>query len=82
MPTWGNYYWPYFLILVALLFGVPEIIALFTNHQNTLSDYSWTMLNVHRATRFSVHAIAWYASLSVWLVFVVVITIHIWWAGP
>ena len=78
MITWGKYYWPYFMALVTLLFAVPELIALFTNQANTLSDYSWDELNVgyHHLPN-----ITWYTSLITWLVFVVLITIHIWWKG-
>ena len=76
--TWGKYYWPYFMILTVLLFGVPELIAIISgNVANTLSDYSWDQLDVHGFTH--VHDIAWFASLGVWLLFVVVITAHIWW---
>lgn len=74
--TWGKYYWPYFLILVSTIFGVPELIALFTNVKNTLSDYARLELNV--SSTMSVHTLAWYLSLSAWLLFVVVITFHIW----
>lgn len=77
MVSWGKYYWPYFLILASGLFGIPELIALFTNHWNTLSDYARYELNVSPAV--TVHTLAWYLSLAAWLLFVVVITMHIWW---
>ena len=35
--TWGRHYWPWFLITGSLGFGIPELIALFTNSANTLS---------------------------------------------
>lgn len=76
MVTWGKYYWPYFLILVSSLFGIPEVIAIFTNRQNTLSAYSWGEL--FKPGFGSVHEVAWTASLVTWLVFVIVITLHIW----
>jgi hypothetical protein len=74
--TWGKYYWPYFLTLVSMLFLIPELIAVVTNHANTLSEYSWDELHV---SGLAIHDIAWYLSLSTWLLFVVVITAHIWW---
>lgn len=81
--TWGRYYWPYFLVLVTGLFGIPELIALFTNRANTLSDFSHYELNVTRATvMHGIMTVAWYASLAGWILFVVIITWHIWWAGP
>jgi hypothetical protein len=78
-PTWGGYYWPFFLIVASLLFLVPELIALFTNATNTLSDYSWRELNVRGGLHFDQHTAAWGISLAAWLVFVIVITLHIWW---
>ena len=74
--TWGKYYWPFYLILLSLLFLVPELIALFTNYMNTLSQYTWAELNVN--PHISAHTIAWYLSLSGWVLFVIVITLHIW----
>ncbi len=78
-PSWGLYYWPFFLILGSLLFLIPELIALFTNATNTLSGYTWRELNVHGGMHLNQHTVAWWLSLAAWLVFVVVITIHIWW---
>lgn len=75
--TWGIFYWPYWIVLTSLTFLVPEVIALVTNWRNTLSNYAWTELNV--SPHITVHTIAWYISLIVWLLFVVVITAHIWW---
>lgn len=81
--NWGKLYWPFFLILVTLLFAVPEIIALFTSLQNTLSGYVHNQLDVTTATvADGIHTIAWYLSLAGWLLFVFIITWHIWWAGP
>jgi hypothetical protein len=74
--TWGKLYWPFFLILTSALFLGPELIALFTNWHNTLSQYSWAELNV--SPRIPVHTIAWWISVMAWALFVVVITAHIW----
>lgn len=76
--TWGKYYWPYFLILSSVLFLIPEIIGLITNASNTLSEYCWRELNVHSGLHLDQHGIAWWLSLVAWLLFVVVITAHIW----
>lgn len=77
MITWGKFYWPAALLVTAVfLFGIPELIAIITNPANTLSDYAWDEL---RVGSIPVHLVAWYISLAVWLMFVVVITLHIWW---
>lgn len=78
--TWGKEYWPIFLIVVSVLFAVPELYALFTNVLNTLSDYSWFELHVRPG--INRHTIAWWISLSAWAVFAVVITGHIWFRNP
>lgn len=81
--AWGNFYWPYWLILTSLTFIVPELLAVFTNAANTLTRYTHIQLSVTTATvNAHIHTVAWYVSLIGWLVFVVLITIHIWWAGP
>lgn len=77
MITWGRYYWPYAMILVSVMFAVPETIAIVTNDANTLSSYSWDELHVMNG-HIPVNTIAWYGSLAVWLAFTVVITAHIW----
>lgn len=76
MPTWGREYWPVFLIVTSLLFLAGELTALATNARNTLSDYSW--FELHLRPGISVHSMAWYLSFTGWLLFVVVITWHIW----
>jgi hypothetical protein len=76
MITWGRVYWPVFLLVASLLFAIPELIAIFTNAANTLSEYAWQELKVGT---FPVHTAARWISLIVWLVFVAVITAHIWW---
>lgn len=78
MPTWGLVYWPVGLTALSLLFLPAELIALFTNPANTLSDYCWHELNVTRAFTFDAHGVAWWASFASWLLFVIVITMHIW----
>lgn len=77
--SWGNVYWPAGLAIVSLIFTPAELFALITNPANTLSDYCWRELGVTRAFELSAHGVAWWASLIAWLLFVVVITGHIWW---
>jgi hypothetical protein len=73
--TWGIHYWPWYLITAALAFIIPEGIALFTNHQNTLSDYAWQELDIRGNFH---HTLAWGLSQAAWVMFAVVITFHIW----
>lgn len=75
--TWGKLYWPYWMILTSFTFLVPELIAALGNVRNTLSDYARAELNV--SPHMTVHTVAWYVSLAGWLLFVLVITAHIWW---
>lgn len=81
MITWGLVYWPKYLIVGSLFFILPELFALITNVNNTLSDYCWKELNVSLAYGTGQHTIAWWLSLVAWLLFFVAITIHIWWRG-
>lgn len=79
--TWGNYYWPVFLTGVSVLFLVPEIVGLVTNSANTLSDYCWRRLSVAVSYGQGIHTLGWWFSLIAWGLFVILITIHIWWRG-
>jgi len=76
---WGNWYWPAWLSAMSLLFIPAELFALLTDPANTLSDYCWRELGISRATEITIHGAAWWASLIAWLVFVGLITAHIWW---
>jgi hypothetical protein len=78
MITWGMVYWPVGLIIVSLLFIPAELYALFTNVANTLSWYCWHELNVTSTLTFDAHGIAWWLSFAAWIIFTVVITLHIW----
>lgn len=84
MITWGLWYWPMGLIITSLLFLPAEIFALATNSLNTLSDYSYYELHMQTAAGriTNIHTIAWWGSLVAWLLFVVVITGHIWLRNP
>lgn len=74
--TWGRYYWPFFIVVASLLFLGPELIALFTNRSNTLSEYAWHELNVN--PRIPVHTLAWWISLIAFILAIFVLVIHIW----
>ncbi len=79
MSTWGDDYWPFFLIFVSLLFLGPEIAGLIGNPANTLSEYCWRELHVGLSFGAGRHTVAWWLSLAAWLVAVAVLTGHIWW---
>lgn len=88
MMTWGYHYWPTFLIVSGLWvisgFGIPETIALVTNPathlDNTLSFYARTELHVSVATANTLHTGVWWVTFAAWILFVVFITAHIWFA--
>lgn len=77
-PTWGNTYWPYFLIAVSLLFLVPETYALLTNSLNTLSDYAWRMLHVPTRGQHWSHTAAWLLTQGMYVVVSYWLWRHIW----
>lgn len=79
MITWGRWYWPAWIVTTVIAFGIPELYALFTNPGDTLSDYSWAELHITHGIPF--HSLAWGMSFCCWLLFVVVITLHIWFQG-
>jgi hypothetical protein len=74
--VWGKTYWPIALIVASIAFLVPEIYALVTNYRDSLSQYAWHELNI--SPHINPHTVAWTVSLIGWLLFVVVITAHIW----
>ena len=76
--TWGLVYWPFAIIIVAAVFLPAEFYALFTNPANTLSDYCWRQLNVSLVFGHGAHTLAWWLSIIMWGIFVVLITLHIW----
>jgi len=86
MMTWGERYWPVFLIISSLWmlcgFGIPEGIALGTHPSthldNTLSYYARTQLHSTVSVAGTVHTWVWWVTFIAWLMFVVFITAHIW----
>ena len=82
--TWGHWYWPMALLVSAIvaggLFFPAEFYALFTNHNNTLSDFARTELDITTAfgSQTRLHTAAWWTTFLVWDGFVIWITGHIW----
>jgi hypothetical protein len=76
--TWGQTYWPWYLIVTAIGFLGPEIWALITHSGNTLSNYSRTSLNVTLGEHLSQHNAAWALTLGVFVVVTVWLVGHIW----
>ncbi len=85
--TWGRTWWPVFLIIssawILAGFGIAETIALLARrtYDNTLSNYARVQLHVPLNASLS-HTVAWWLSLLTWMMFVVVMTVHIWWNQP
>jgi hypothetical protein len=77
MVTWGNWWWPAFLIGTFLAFIIPELFALFTqtstHTDNTLSGWTWQ-------TEPPTYSWEWFLSLILWLAVAIWLTGHIWWA--
>lgn len=71
---WGRLYWPIWLGVVTLTFLGPEIYALITNVDNTLSDWVWRSLNVSRGQQD--WTAAHFLVFGVWLVLVIWLTFH------
>lgn len=84
--TWGLHYWPTFLTIsglwVLIGFGIPESIALATSPathmDNTLTFYARTELHAGVSIANTIHTMGWWVSLSAWLMFVVFVTLHVW----
>lgn len=74
--TWGNHYWPVWMVLAFLTFIVPEAYSLFTDHgPNTLSAYVWRLLgtvrneSVHQWGALDFLTFGIYAVIVIWLAF-------------
>lgn len=74
VATWGNWYWPIYLTVMALGLS-PEIYALATNARNTLSDWVWTELKVSVDQQLPWTA-AHFLVFGFWLVIVTWLTWH------
>lgn len=71
---WGNKLWPIWLIVMTGTFLGPEVYALTTNANNTLSDWVWRQLNVSRAQQD--WTAAHFLVFGVWLTLVIWLTFH------
>lgn len=71
---WGKVYWPLWLTVVTLSLLGPEIYALATNANNTLSDWVWRQLNVTRNQQD--WTAAHFLVFGVWLTLVIWLTFH------
>ena len=77
--TWGNIFWPVFIIAVSVVFLVAESYALTTNVTNTLSDYAWRELGIPvNSTKPVLHTAAWLLSQGAFIVVAVWLWRHIW----
>lgn len=76
--TWGHVYWPWYLAVTAIGFLTPELYALFTNTDNTLSDYAWHELGVSLSTKPIVHSAAWLLTQGMFIVMAIWLVLHIW----
>lgn len=79
-PTWGLVYWPLYIIAAIAAFAGPELVAFFTNHANTLSDFSWYELGI--GGRYDPRTWVWWVSLAGFLAIVGLLTAHIWFRTP
>lgn len=74
--TWGQWYWPCWMILVAVTFFPPEFYALATSWRNTYSNWVWTDLGVVPGqTWTAVHVLVF----GLWIVVGVWLTGHFFW---
>ena len=74
--TWGNWYWPAFLVAQTMLFLGPEIYALIDNWRNTLSNWVWTSLNITKNESMSQWSATDFLLFGVWIVVVTWLTFH------
>lgn len=77
--TWGNWYWPVWLIIVTATFLGPEIYSLITDHgPNTLSAWVWKTLQITSDESPLQWSAADALSFGVYLVIVVWLAFHFW----
>lgn len=80
--TWGRYYWPSALSFLFAAIMIPEIIALCTRDQDTLSFWVWTQLHATTRETMSQWTATHFLFFGLWLVLVVWLTYHFflhWW---
>lgn len=76
--TWGAYYWPWALAAITLLILGPEIYALATNVDNTLSVWVWTAMRVNPGDGLTAWNAGRYLTLFAWVGLVSWLTWHFW----
>jgi hypothetical protein len=77
MTTWGNVYWPVFLVTGVALFLAPEIYALVsTGGANTLSQWVWNRLQITSGKRFSQWSALDFLVFCEWCVLCIWLTYH------
>ena len=80
--TWGRFYWPSALSALAVVILVPEVIALCTGDQNTLSYWVWNQLHATTREAMSQWTATHFLFFGLWLVLVIWLTYHLflhWW---
>lgn len=72
--TWGRIYWPIWLVFTTLTFLGPEVSALTSNVDNTLSEWVWGALHVTKDHQE--WTAAHFLVFGNWLVLVIWLTYH------
>jgi hypothetical protein len=74
--TWGDWYWPGWLIALVLIFLPAEIYGLATGGQNTLSNWVWQHLKIATNERVINWSAADFLIFGCWLVLITWLTAH------
>lgn len=74
--SWGDWYWPSWIIFNLASLGTPEIYALVTDWKNTLSNWVWTQLNITKNESISQWSAVDFLLFGVWMVAVTWLTFH------
>lgn len=74
--TWGNVYWPVFLLVALAAFLGPEIYALATGGKNSLSDWVWRVLVITEREPVLEWSSTDYLVFGCWMVLVSWVTMH------
>lgn len=76
LSGWGWWYWPFGLILCALIIIVPEVIALKNNVNDTLSVWVWRQLHIAGKYGFDHWSLSTFIAFAVWISLGVWLTAH------
>lgn len=75
--TWGAWYWPVWLVVVAVTFLGPEIYSLVSDRgPNTLSGWVWRVLRIHANQSVSQWNATDFLTFGIWIVVVVWLSFH------